>query len=333
MSDGGCVGLVLASSSHNSSAPSLGVGGHIYAAQDPNSFCHHGHVVPAVGPDTMPLTLPLLYLAVSALALYYLAHALSTRFRHLSHFPGPRWAAHSRLWLVRVINSGRSPYTFVDVSKKYGPMARIGPNHLITTDPDFIRRILSAHSRYTRGPWYDSMRIDPHVPNIVSERNVAKHHKLRYQMSAGYAGKDIEGVEAAVDERIAHFVEKIEERWVSKPGTTKVFDIAKRIQFLTLDMISQLCFGRDLGFVEADKDAFDFQATVEMQMPIVGLFSIIVELSHLYYLLSGIPWIRKVIVPSAGDKIGIGPIMAVSMPSLDCSIGRHFLMHARFLVK
>ncbi|KAL1641284.1 hypothetical protein SLS58_006186 [Diplodia intermedia] len=253
-----------------------------------------------------------LSLALAALALYFVAHACSRRFRQLAQFPGPWFAAHSRWWLVRVVNSGRSPYTFVDVSKKYGSMARIGPNHLLTTDPDFVRRILSAHSHYTRGPWYDSMRIDPHVPNIVSERGVAKHHKLRYQMSAGYAGKDIEGVEAAVDERLMHFIDTIEERWVSKPGASKVFDIAKRIQFFTLDMISQLCFGRSLGFVEADNDSFKFQATVEWQMPIVGLFSVIIELSHLYYILSSIPFIRRIIVPSAGDKIGIGPIMAIS---------------------
>lgn len=304
MSDGGCVGLLRASD--NSSTALRG----LHAAEQ--HFCHHGHYELAVGHDSMARAATLLCLAVGALGLYFAAHAASKRFRQLAHFPGPWWAAHTRLWLVRVVNSGRSPYTFVDVSRQYGPMARIGPNHLLTTDPDFVRHILSAHSRYTRGPWYDSMRIDPHAPNIVSERGVQKHHKLRYQMNAGYAGKDIEGVEAAVDERLLHFIDKIEERWVSPPGSTRVFDIAKRIQFLTLDMISQLCFGRTLGFVEADKDSFEFQTTVEFQMPIVGLFSVMVELSRLYYFLSGIPWIRKVIVPSAGDQIGIGPIMAIS---------------------
>lgn len=279
-------------------------------AAEHSVLLEHADVVKAN--DHMARPAAILCLAAAAIGLYFVAHLFSRRHRQLAQFPGPRWAAHTRLWLARVVNSGRSPYTFVDVSKKYGPMARIGPNHLLTSDPDFVRHILSAHSRYTRGPWYDSMRIDPHSPNIVSERSVQKHHKLRYQMSAGYAGKDIEGVEAAVDERLMHFIDKIEERWVSKPGSTEIFDIARRIQFLTLDMISQLCFGRSLGFVEADNDAFEFQATVEFQMPIVNLFSVMVELSRLYEILSGIPFIRKVIVPSAGDKFGVGPIMAIS---------------------
>lgn len=49
-------------------------------------------------------------------------------------------------------------------------------------------------------------------------------------------------------------------------------------------------------------------------MPIVMIFSVMVELNLLYHFLSDIPWIRRVIVPSA-DKIGIGPIMAVREPS------------------
>ncbi|KAI1075518.1 putative benzoate 4-monooxygenase cytochrome P450 [Whalleya microplaca] len=235
----------------------------------------------------------------------------SKRFRLLAQFPGPWWAPYSRLWLVRTVQSGHSQKYFVDVNRKHGHMARIGPNHLLTDNPDFVRHILSAHSKYTRGPWYDSMRIDPHVPNIVSERNVATHHRLRYQMSAGYAGKDIEGVEAAVDERLAEFFSHLESS-VSKPGSTKTLDIATRLQYYAVDVISQLCFGRPLGFVQSDSDHIGFQSTVEWQMPIVMLFSVIVELNSLYYFLSGIPWIRKVIVPSAGDKIGIGPIMKIS---------------------
>ncbi|KAH9989602.1 putative benzoate 4-monooxygenase cytochrome P450 [Xylariaceae sp. FL0662B] len=247
-----------------------------------------------------------------SLLVIYIAFLFSSkRFRLLARFPGPWWSPYSRLWLVRAVQSGKSQEHFVNVNRKHGRMARIGPNHLLTDDPDFVRHILSAHSKYTRGPWYDSMRIDPHVPNIVSERNLAKHHRLRYQMSAGYAGKDIEGVEAAVDERLAEFFSLLEAA-VSHPGSTKTLDIATRIQYYAVDVISHLCFGRPLGFVQANSDHIGFQSTVEWQMPIVMLFSVIVELNSIYYFLSGIPWIRKLIVPSAGDKIGIGPIMKIS---------------------
>lgn len=65
-----------------------------------------------------------------------------------------------------------------------GPLARIGPNHLLTSDPSLTRKILAARSGYTRGPWFDSLRIDPHTPNIVSERDEKKHTRLRYKLSS-----------------------------------------------------------------------------------------------------------------------------------------------------
>lgn len=38
----------------------------------------------------------------------------------LRKFPGPRWAAYSRLWLSRVLASGRSAEQFVEINKEYG---------------------------------------------------------------------------------------------------------------------------------------------------------------------------------------------------------------------
>ena len=118
----------------------------------------------------------------------------------LSSVPGPKWAAWTRMWIVKVLASGESAQTFVDVNKRYGEgpnemidlrkltmkgsLARIGPKHLITSDPAFMRRILAARSGYTRGPWFDSIRIDPHTPNIVSERDEKKHSQLRYKLAA-----------------------------------------------------------------------------------------------------------------------------------------------------
>jgi len=66
-----------------------------------------------------------------------------------------------------------------------GPLARIGPNHLLLSDPEAIRKMLAARSLYTRGPWYDSLRIDPHRANLITERDEKKHRVLRQQMAAG----------------------------------------------------------------------------------------------------------------------------------------------------
>ncbi|KAI1984421.1 hypothetical protein LOZ51_006664 [Ophidiomyces ophidiicola] len=233
-------------------------------------------------------------------------------YSHLSAFPGPRWAAFTRLWLCKTIASGDSARRFVEINQKYGSLARVGPNHLITDDPEFTRKILAARSHYTRGPWFDSIRIDPRTPNIVSERHPGKHNHLRHQMSGGYAGKEIEGLEDAIDERITDFVNRIEQRWLSEDSETKVFDIARRIQFLAVDTITHLCFGKPLGCIKTDTDMFNFLSTIETQLPIVQHFSVILEFNTLLLWMAGIPLIRKLILPSASDKTGVGVIMGIT---------------------
>ena len=66
-----------------------------------------------------------------------------------------------------------------------GPLARIGPKQLITSDPAVTYRILSTGSRYMRAEWFDALRIDPHMKNIVSETDSTRHNQMRYIMSAG----------------------------------------------------------------------------------------------------------------------------------------------------
>lgn len=61
---------------------------------------------------------------------------------------------------------------------------RIGPDHLLIDALALFRKMLAARSRYARGPWFNSLRIDPHIPNIVSERDERSHNRLRSKLSA-----------------------------------------------------------------------------------------------------------------------------------------------------
>ncbi|KAI9701772.1 MAG: hypothetical protein M1836_001115 [Candelina mexicana] len=266
-----------------------------------------------------PLRISIFLLAVGLVI--GIIHAVTVRFAHLSQYRGPWWAAYTRIWLCKTLASGNSANIFVGINKKYGPLARIGPNHLLTNDPEFTRRVLAARSHYTRGPWFDSIKIDPHVSNIVSERHPGKHNHLRYQMSAGYAGKDIDGLEATVGERMTDFMDRIDKNWVSEDGNTVVFDIAKRIQFLAVDIITHLCLGKPLGFMETDSDVSNFLRIIETQLPFVQHFSVLLELNTIVLRVVDIPWFKKMIAPSSSDKTGIGMIMGIARKVIDERFG------------
>ncbi len=97
----------------------------------------------------------------------------------LSHVPGPFWAAFSKYWMVKQSLRGRQPTAIKEVNDKYGrsyslratlgttwylydfalayrrlpgSLARIGPNELVTDDPEVLRKMMAVRSEYARGP-------------------------------------------------------------------------------------------------------------------------------------------------------------------------------------
>ena len=66
-----------------------------------------------------------------------------------------------------------------------GPLARIGPDTLVTSDPDLLRRILGVRTKYRRSDWYYAMRFDPAKDNVLSMRDDDLHNELRAKMAAG----------------------------------------------------------------------------------------------------------------------------------------------------
>ncbi|KAK2051337.1 putative benzoate 4-monooxygenase cytochrome P450 [Colletotrichum caudatum] len=222
---------------------------------------------------------------------------IATAHCHLRQFAGPRWAAYSRLWLCKTIASGNLSQILLHVNAQHGLTARVGPNHLVTRNPELSRKILAVGSKWRRAPWFDAIRFDPRVYNIVSERDIGRHKRLHQRMSSGYAGKDIQGLEIAVDGIIAEFVSAIEQRWLS---------------FLTIVTITHLCFGKPMGFVRSDTEKYNFIGTIEAQLPIVQHFSVILVLNSVLRLLSSVPVLRRLVVPTANDRSGIGIIIKLS---------------------
>lgn len=154
------------------------------------------------------------------IAVVVVATSFATHFLRLRHVPGPWWAAYSRSWLVRVLASGDAAAKLEEVNGKYGrhfdstnphkrhiccpitialgphvllprsleaagPLARVGPNHLLIDDPFTARRILEARFQYLRNPGFESFKADPQRTNVVAERDVSEHDRLRRQLAAG----------------------------------------------------------------------------------------------------------------------------------------------------
>jgi hypothetical protein len=149
-----------------------------------------------MSPEPLTVTLSLVG------ALIVLALTLRTRtWLRLRHIPGPPIAGFTEFWLLRKTLGGRCHIHLLEACKKYGtkdeccviaiahretrPLVRIGPNHLITDDPEVLRKMSAVRSPYRSSIWYDGLRLEHDYFNVVSERDEKRHNDLRAKMGPG----------------------------------------------------------------------------------------------------------------------------------------------------
>lgn len=73
---------------------------------------------------------------------------------------------------------------------------RIGPNQLLSIDPDVLRHMSAVRSGYTKGRFYASGKIIPGVDNVVSLRDPVKHKEMRALMTPGVSHRQIPSLSA-----------------------------------------------------------------------------------------------------------------------------------------
>jgi hypothetical protein len=90
-------------------------------------------------------TLALLLLSV------YLLRLITNRFKSgLRDIPGPTLAKYTRLWKLYSVWKGDHHTTEISLHRKYGPLVRIGPNHISVGDPASIPIIYGLNQGFTK---------------------------------------------------------------------------------------------------------------------------------------------------------------------------------------
>ena len=98
---------------------------------------------------------------------------------------------------------------------------------------------------------------------------------------------------------------------VSEQSKAKAYDIGKRIEFLTVDIITRMCLGTAFGCVASDTDKYDFLKTVKKGTPFCQYLSVFHEINSLLFYITKIPIISRYIIPRSSDESGIGRILGV----------------------
>lgn len=233
---------------------------------------------------------------------WYLASAVRSWYR-LRHIPGPFLAKFSYLFLAYVQQSGRQYYIFRDEYTKYGPLVRVGPNELSTSDPNVLRKMTSARAQYTRDDWYTGGRWNPYAHNMFTTTDTKTHDDIKSKMAIGYGDKN-SALEPGVDEQVTTFVRLIKEKYLNG---AKLLDFGTLTSYFTMDVITKAGFGEAFGYLEKEEDLFDFLAGVRDNWQFMGITLDVPWIRNIFYS----PFLLKLIGPKTTDEKGLGRLMKV----------------------
>jgi hypothetical protein len=94
----------------------------------------------------------------------------------LSKYPGPKFAAVTKLWEVNEARQGRAGPTKKKLHRQYGDFIRTGPNEISVNHVDALDKVYAG--KYTRGTFYEVGAINGAF-NLNTTRDYKKHTPWR----------------------------------------------------------------------------------------------------------------------------------------------------------
>ncbi|KAK4177376.1 cytochrome P450, partial [Triangularia setosa] len=186
-----------------------------------------------------------------------------------------------------------------------GKITRIGPNSVLSSAPEVWIHV-NTKPGYKRSDWYfKAVRVEYQRDNIFSQADTEKHDATRKKIAPGYSGRENLELEGSVDTRVVAFLSLIRTKYASdNRQPVKKMDLAKKIQFFTMDVISLVAFGTTFGMLDRDKDIDNFVKSSEDGLLIGNKFMAL----NLGWLVQA-PVIGRFLGPSVKDKTGFGAMM------------------------
>ncbi|KAI0429669.1 cytochrome protein [Xylaria sp. FL1042] len=144
---------------------------------------------------------------------------------------------------------------YSELHRKYGETVVVSPTMIITSSPDLWARS-NAYPGYKKSKWYyRAVRYDWRNDNIFTEANTETHDVKRMQMIRGYSGADNLTLEADIEACLVKLLNLIRSKYA---GQRKPMDMAQKVYFFTLDVISTIGFGKCYNLLNTDEDPDDY---------------------------------------------------------------------------
>ncbi|KAL2864115.1 cytochrome P450 [Aspergillus lucknowensis] len=240
------------------------------------------------------LSLALNLLAPSVL-LFSVGWLVYTRFFHpLSRIPGPFWASVSRYWLGYQVFTGKAEFVQRRLHEIYGPLVRIAPDEVSVSDPAAVKIIYGIKSGFTKTDFYPPFAsgISPHGDHFA-QQDEAKHSARRKLVNNIYSMSSVLESEQYIDTCTEVFLSKMAK--FAEKG--QVVDLGEWIQWYTFDVVGELFFGQQFGFMRDEHDFGNYILSLDTMMPTTTLLCVLPVFLRYFQVFLGLlfPSIRKAV--------------------------------------
>ncbi|TID18903.1 cytochrome P450 [Venturia nashicola] len=190
----------------------------------------------------------ILLTSIAVITAYQLWSLIYNSFFHPLHsFPGPRFAAVSKIPLTISQFKGTPHKWNHELHLKYGPVVRFAPNMLSFIDERAWKDIYGFKKP---GPYKDQFYGNPPngVPGLLSETRDDEHARMRKIFSGAFSDRAIKEQEPMFLQYIDLLVEKL--KILIKENPDNGIDMVRMLNFTTFDIMGDLTFGAPLGLLE-----------------------------------------------------------------------------------
>ncbi|KAI5460553.1 cytochrome P450 [Mariannaea sp. PMI_226] len=196
-------------------------------------------------------------------ALIYLSGLTVYRifFHPLSKYPGPLLAKVTDAYLFYFAWRGDRHLEFWRLHEKYGSIVRFGPNSLSFNSAKGLKDIYGVRSNLRKAEFYDAFQHP--APNTHNTRDKVLHARNRRVLGHAFADGPLRMMERYMLANIRTFCDLLAQgdQIPDRKGWSFPKDMARWCDYLTLDVLGELCFGKSFHLLEQDDDRWVIEMT------------------------------------------------------------------------
>ncbi|KAI0469329.1 cytochrome P450 [Xylaria cf. heliscus] len=218
-------------------------------------------------------------------------YLIRTRYYNgLNKIPGPFVASLTSVWKLYVVWSERMTSVSTELHERYGPLVRIGPNHISAASAESIQVVHRSRTGFIKSGMYSILLPTFEgaiLHNVFSTQDEEIHASLKRAMGTLYTATSLSALEFHLDDCTWLFMSKMNA--IIGPEKSARVDLAAWLQYYTFDSLGVVNFSQKLGFLETGTDVDGICQLDHEKMMYFGVWGQIFPVERLWTKLEVMP--------------------------------------------